>query len=266
VVVSAKPIETATAQGVAATLSVPTTGFVVASEAGSDRPAPVRFFTPQQEIDACGHVTIAIATALVEHGVWEWSSEVAISCRGGEYRLQLNDGQVEMEQRLQVREPAAVDWADVVAALGVSGASNLPLAISGTGLRHLIVPAAGVDDLAALRLERERIAALASRVGVDTICVFASTGHAGHFRVRDLCAGIGAVEEPASGTTSAALAFYLADHDLLTRPEVVIEQGIEMARPSRIEVLVEAADRVVVRGRAHKLLAGELELDVERNW
>jgi len=61
----AEPIPAAAAQSLAALLSVPTTGFVLIDEAAAAGSASVRFFTPQREIDACGHVTIAIATALI---------------------------------------------------------------------------------------------------------------------------------------------------------------------------------------------------------
>jgi peroxiredoxin len=40
----------------------------------------------------------------------------------------------------------------------------------------------------------------------------------------------------------------------------VIEQGVEMERPSRMEVTVAARDSATVRGRARKLLSGPLEL------
>jgi trans-2,3-dihydro-3-hydroxyanthranilate isomerase len=58
--------------------------------------------------------------------------------------------------------------------------------------------------------------------------------------MRDLCAPIGALEEPASGTTSAALASYLTRHAGIPEPaSVIIEQGVEMGRPSRMEVKVQ---------------------------
>src|SRR5205823_3492402 len=69
VVLSSSPLATAEAQAIAATLSVPTTGFVTEPDV-NERVVDVRFFTPDQEIDACGHVTIAVATALVERGIW----------------------------------------------------------------------------------------------------------------------------------------------------------------------------------------------------
>ncbi|SRR5712691_984769 len=54
-------------QGVTADLGAPTTGFVDLPSARQGR-AEVRFFTPHREIDACGHVTVAIATALAQTG------------------------------------------------------------------------------------------------------------------------------------------------------------------------------------------------------
>jgi trans-2,3-dihydro-3-hydroxyanthranilate isomerase len=260
VVVSPAPLPDPVAQAVAAVLSVPTTGFLVAPEPGTD-PVVVRFFTPEREIDACGHVTIAVAAALVEHGAWAWGDDVTVRAGGGDFPLRLRDGATEIRQQLRLLEPASVGWEDVRATLGpVVRHAELPLAVAGTGLRHLIVPLAGVDELPALEVDAASVATLARVTGVDTICVWAPTGEANRVRVRDLCAAIGALEEPASGTTAAALALYLAEHGELDAPSLVVEQGVEMGRPSRIDVAVDAPHKATVRGRARKLLSGPLEL------
>ena len=85
-------------------------------------------------------------------------------------------------------------------------------------------------------------------------------------RVRDLCAAIGALEEPATGTTAGALALYLAAHAEASG-ELVVEQGIEMGRPSRIDVAILGRQEAVVSGRARCVVSGTLEdagyLDVE---
>jgi predicted PhzF superfamily epimerase YddE/YHI9 len=83
-------------------------------------------------------------------------------------------------------------------------------------------------------------------------------------RVRDFCAAIGALEKPASDTTTADL--YLAAHGALEAPELAIGQGVEMERPSRLEVTVAAPDGATVRGRAPKLLSGPLELRRGDAW
>jgi len=75
-----------------------------------------------------------------------------------------------------------------------------------------------------------------------------------------LCAGIGTIEEAASGTTSGALALYLEQQRQLDGRALVIEQGVEMGRPSRIEVVLAPPDQVTVRGEARKILEGTLVL------
>src|SRR4051794_13869881 len=89
---------------------------------------------------------------------------------------------------------------------------------------------------------------------------WAPTAPANHFHVRDLCAAIGAVEEAASGTTAAALALYLAHSGQHAGDELVVEQGVEMGRPSRIDVRVQPPDGATVHGAARKLLSGTLTL------
>jgi PhzF family phenazine biosynthesis protein len=263
VVLSSKVLAPELAQSVAAVMSVPTTGFAVIDPEGSQQRVDVRFFTPEREIDACGHVTIAIATALVEQGVWHWGGDVVVRARGGEFPLRLRDGNVEMDQGLRVFQPAPLDWAEVEAALGrVRRHSDLPLAVVGTGLRHLLVPLAEVAALAKVALDATRIRDLASQATVDTICVFAPTDRPNRYRVRDLCAAIGAIEEPASGTTSGSLALYLA-HEGHLATELVVEQGLEMGRPSRIDLRIRSPREVTVRGTARKVLSGILELPLD---
>jgi trans-2,3-dihydro-3-hydroxyanthranilate isomerase len=53
VVITTSPLSGTVMQGVAAELAAPTTGFIALGER-PDRRMAARFFTPRQEIDACG--------------------------------------------------------------------------------------------------------------------------------------------------------------------------------------------------------------------
>jgi trans-2,3-dihydro-3-hydroxyanthranilate isomerase len=77
--------------------------------------------------------------------------------------------------------------------------------------------------------------------------------------MRDLCAAIGALEEPASGTTAAALGVYLATNQGGERNHFAIEQGIEMGRPSRLDVTIEQS-HAIVRGAGRKVAYGRVAL------
>lgn len=261
-------------QGVAAELAVPTTGFVDLPSARSGA-AQARFFTPSQEISVCGHVTVAIAVVLAERGIWH-AGPAAVTASGRSYPLVLSrDGsgvQVEMRQQLQHLERLD-GTSGIESLLGQARLSTeLQPVRAGTGLRHLLVPVACVEDLALLAVQADNIASLSDRLDVDTIGVFSLADVSDReveVRMRDLCAGIGATEEPASGTTTGTLAFALADAGVLTpqRPRVRMHMGIEMGRPSRLSVDLDFdGDRAVLArlyGRATRVLTGTLDAPFE---
>ncbi len=270
VVLLQRPASAAWMQGVAAELGAATTGFVDLPTARRGD-AQVRFFTPRQEIDACGHVTVAIATVLVETGTWP-HGRAAVTAAGGRFPLLLTEGddgrtQVEVHQRLlHLERMEQVPGLDTV--LGpATGSRRLPPVLAGTGLRHLLLPVETVADLAALPMVDADVASLSRALKVDTIGVFTLVEEDRdrvRVRMRDLCAGIGASEEPASGTTTGSLSFALADATVLTmdRPHLQVEMGVEMGRPSRLSVTLDFADGrptlARLRGFSDRVLAGEL--------
>jgi len=261
-------------QGVAADLGAPTTGFVDLPSARQGC-AEIRFLTPQQEIDACGHVTVAVATALAETGIWG-PGKAAVQAAGGSYDLLLRDDDhgVIVEMRQQLHDFEVVDPApSLFSILGPDATPDerYPVALASTGLQHMLVPVRGVAALAELPMIASDIAAMSHRFDVDTIAVWAlDAGDQPEVcvRMRDLCAAIGAVEEPASGTTSGALAFALASANVLTpqRPRLVVTMGVEMGRPSQLCVHVEfdgsrpSTARLI--GRSRLVLAGRLVISV----
>src|SRR5262249_13192444 len=185
-----------------------------------------------------------------------------IECAGGSIpiRVSLKHGTplVELQYSVKDRTPAAISVTEVAIALGATRIRNdLPLEIVSTGLQHLIVPVLAAADLSSPRLDAATGAELATRCGADTICVWGS-GRGEDVYVRDLCARIGDLEEPASGTTAAALTAYLANH--MGRRRLQVHQGIEMGRPSLIETVVLEGGTIAIRGRAMRVLRGELML------
>jgi trans-2,3-dihydro-3-hydroxyanthranilate isomerase len=166
-----------------------------------------------------------------------------------------------MTHRLRLLERAEVD-PRVRMTMSSPGVRHggLPPVVAGTGLRHLLVSIAEPAQLPAIELDAKRIRALARTVGVDSVALWAAVHNGDRMRLRDLCAPIGTLEEAASGTTAATLGLYLAAQGWLTRDELVVEQGVEMGRPTRIEARVAALHTVTVRGRACKLLSGDLNL------
>lgn len=82
-----------------------------------------------------------------------------------------------------------------------------------------------------------------------TVQLVVATGHQ-TWRARDPFPWGGVVEDPATGAAAAAFAGYLRVHGRATTGDtLVITQGVEMGRPSRIDVeLLERA--ALISGRA----------------
>jgi len=228
-------------QAIAAELGAPTTGFVDATQTD---PPTLRLFTPRCEIDACGHVSLAVAVHLVERGHWRvadnrWT-RASLGTAGGPLDVRLFRAGSHVRVSLRY-SPTLVGSAErargfIEETLGVHTDRSLAIEILETGLRHLVVGYPSVHALTVLRVADEPVRMLAQSTGVDTICAFSSLGFR-RFRMRDLTTAIGATEEPASGTSSAALAEYSRVHNLFgQRRSVSIEQGVEMGRPSLIDV------------------------------
>jgi PhzF family phenazine biosynthesis protein len=280
VVLDAISLGPETMQKIAAELNAPTTGFVIGYEVGIQPTYLVRYFTPRQEIDLCGHVTIALFTALAANGncqVQREGTRLGLRTSAGELSVLLRLGdnrslQVEMEQNLPYFEtPSALEWGAVQEVLGdVPLHSFLPVEIASTGLRHLIVPFSSYADLSRLNPDFEMIKRLSQLSKVDTVRAFApSAREPSHMRMRDFCSGIGDNEEPASGTTSGALTCYLFRHRFAPADEfgelrVYVEQGVEMGRPSQIEARLTVRDgnvqRVAVQGQAMLVLEGSMRI------
>ena len=72
--------------------------------------------------------------------------------------------------------------------------------------------------------------------------------------------GIGISEDPATGTAAGPLGAYLASRNLISEGVwAVIRQGVEIKRPSRIEVRVRG-EQVEVAGRSVIVAEGTLYL------
>lgn len=284
VVLDAMSLNPGTMQKIASELNAPTTGFVVGYEEDIQPTYQVRYFTPRQEIDLCGHVTIALFTALVDNGNCRVQSEetrLGLKTSAKElsvllYSDEYGDLRVEMEQNQPYFEtPSALECRAVQEALGdVPLHPFLPVEIASTGLRHMIVPFSRYNDLSRLNPDFDAIKKLSQSLKVDTVCAFSQSARAPFsVRMRDFCSGIGADEEPASGTTSGALTCYLFRHgfvpvDVSGEVRVHVEQGVEMGRPSQIEARLTVqggnVQRVAVQGQAVLALEGIIRIPEEK--
>jgi trans-2,3-dihydro-3-hydroxyanthranilate isomerase len=90
--------------------------------------------------------------------------------------------------------------------------------------------------------------------------------HAAKFHARMFPVGMGIVEDPATGSAVAALSGAINQFDALPdgHHPIIIEQGIEMGRPSLIHLHLDVDDGLIanarIGGQAVRVGSGILEL------
>lgn len=163
----------------------------------------------------------------------------------------------EAEQFLGELDPAAV-----LASIGLTpddADQELPAELVATGVPQVLVPVSGPEALSRAKPDAAKVAALlAETTAITVYAAFCDTanGWASARSFFDSPGGI-AEEDPATGSAAGPLMAYLHKHRGLTA--LVIEQGVQMGRPSRLEASMEG-DRPRVGGEVVVLSEGTLHL------
>lgn len=246
--------------------------------------AGVRIFTTARELPFAGHPTVGAAIALAERRLGD-----AVPANGidlvkmleeaiGPVRcaVKLNPGQPAFAEfdlpKLSRRLDVELEQADVGAALGLDpqeiGFENHRVSLWSAGVPFVMVP---VHDLAAAAkaecnaAEWERIAPMGDgMLACAYVYCRGGVNHTAGFHARMFAPGDGVPEDPATGSAVAALSGAIHHYDGLLdgHHALVIEQGVEMGRPSLIHLHIDCAgggvSRVRIGGQAVKVAEGRL--------
>jgi trans-2,3-dihydro-3-hydroxyanthranilate isomerase len=263
----ARGLDDATMQALAREMNLSESTFVLPG--GDDCDARLRIFTPKIELPFAGHPTLGTAAVLAARGAGEESLRLGTAAGVIPVRLTHDPGRPPfgwMRQPLPRHARFASPEA-LLAALGldpVAGAAGRagapPVEVYDNGNQYVYVALDTPAAVAALRPDMARLAAL----GPLLVSVFAPDGPRWRCRVFGPSAGV--PEDPATGSAAGPLAYHLARHGRIGfGDEIVIEQGLELGRPSRLHAraLGSAArlDALEVGGRAVVIGGGELWLD-----
>ena len=257
VVLDALGLDDATMQRIAADVGYSETAFVTDGGPRPGAPTRVRYFSPEREVDFCGHASIATGIALgAAHGL-------------GSYPLMTNVGVVNLEVRteddvviatLESPPTSTVPFdethlAALLASLGWAPTDLHSLytpMVATAGNRHPVLVVDGLPRLADLDYDFAALRGLCLRHDWTTIQLMTPT-LPGRWRARDPFPIGGVMEDPATGAAAAAFGGYLlATGNAEVGHRFTIEQGVEMGRPSHL--YVEILDRTVrVSGTATAL-------------
>jgi PhzF family phenazine biosynthesis protein len=207
----------------------------------ADRAYRVRYFSPLIEVDFCGHATIATSVALAEQ---IGAGPLVFRTNAGDVTIETGPGNATLTSVAPHSRPAsATEVADTLRALrwqSTDLAPAFPVRVAYAGVDHLMVAAASRARLATLDYDFDALASIMRAAGWTTVHLFHADGPR-HFQVREPFPVGGVVEDPATGAAAAAFGGYLRDIGYAESGRITIEQGVDLGRPSRLEVDLDPA-------------------------
>ena len=228
----------------------------------------IRYFTPAEEVDLCGHATIAAFTVLRQTGEIP-AGRYALHTRSGDLAVSVEPEAVWMDMAPpeEGRSFSREEQAELYAAYGLTLADRPeglePQAVS-TGLLDILLPVRDVTVLDRARQDEAEVCRLSERygvVGVHMFCPKAERLWEGAY-CRNFAPLYAIPEEAATGTSNGALTFYLYRRGLISPgTENSFLQGMTMGKPSEILSRLSeesGAVRVRIGGRAVLTLRGEV--------
>jgi trans-2,3-dihydro-3-hydroxyanthranilate isomerase len=237
-------------------------------EVERERGVRVRIFTVEEELPFAGHPTLGTAFSL--RG----------SSNAENVTLDLNVGKVPVKFEQTDGQPIFGEMTQIDPEFGVRHTreavsqstglkiedfdSSFPIQTVSTGVPFTVVPLRSLAVIQGLRIDARRAAEYLEKTG-GKFFYFVSR------ETVDPAAGLHARmifyngEDPATGSAAGCAAAWMVAHGV-TLPEqrVLIEQGVEMRRPSRIFVRASRCDNRVVNvrvgGNAIEVIRGEVFL------
>lgn len=228
------------------------TAFVMDSDCADFK---VKFFTPSDEVDLCGHATIATFYTLFKLDIIRPGNYSQETLAGVLDILVNEDGTIYMTQTLP-EYFGIVDKKEIADSLNIpvdNISSDLPIEVVSTGLRDIIVPVNSLDILFSIDPDFDKISKISKKYGATGYHVFSlDTKYGGRAHSRNFAPLYTIDEESATGTATGALSSYLYKHGKILSEEakdLTFEQGYSMDSPSEIKAILDLMDENIVNVR-----------------
>jgi len=249
-------LDRAVMQDIAREMNFSETTFVTREAAGE---ADVRIFTPGAELPFAGHPTVGTAWVLAQG-----TGSITLNLGAGPVSVRFEEGIGWMTPPpVALGGPFDRESAARLVGLGAEALDPaFPVRFAEVGPKFVLV---GLKDLASLKAAKLDAALHARHLasGHNVQCVFLFTtepyGTDADFASRMFFDAAGPREDPATGSANTAFAAYLKD--LGRAPgRVVVDQGVEMQRPSRL--YLEVGDPIRVGGRTRLVATGRFAAEI----
>ena len=255
-------------QAIAKETNLSETTFVFPRDPQVERGVRVRIFTVEEELPFAGHPTLGTAFALRGDS---GASEITLDLTVGRVpvRFEHNDGQPDFGEMTQI-DPTFGPIHDREAVARATGISvdafdpSLPIQTVSTGVPFTVAPLKSLSIIQNLRINAHAASEYLQSSGSKFFYFVCreTTGPSAGLHARMLFYG---GEDPATGSAAGCAAAWMVQYGVADPEQrVLIEQGVEMRRPSKIFVRASRRDNRVVNvrvgGNAIEVIRGEIFL------
>ncbi|MGB0033258.1 MAG: PhzF family phenazine biosynthesis protein [Candidatus Sulfotelmatobacter sp.] len=257
-------------QSIAQEMNLSETTFILPRNAVTEREEGirVRIFTVQEELPFAGHPTLGTAFALRGQSGAE---KIVLALNVGKVPVHFEDkdGQAAFGEMTQIDPTFGMqhDWEAVARATGLRVQDfddSLPIETVSTGLPYTVTPLKSLAVMQNLQINMGRATEYLAKSAAKFFYFVCreTVDREARLHARMLFYN---GEDPATGSAAGCCAAWMVAHGVGKSDErVLIEQGVEMKRPSRIFVRASRIDNRIVNvrvgGAAVEVMRGEVFL------
>ncbi len=219
----------------------------------------IRYFTPADEVDLCGHATIASFYTLCVEGYISDGNYMNHTL-AGDLNIEIKNGMIYMD----MAEPKEIEVLSdeqkleelyEIMGLKYKKMDFLPKIINA-GLPDIMMPVLNQKELDSISPDFKKLSELSKKYNVTGVHAFCIDDG---IHTRNFAPLYDIDEEAATGTSNGALTYYLYKEDVIKPRDVnEIIQGEKMGRKSIIKTIIYDEHAIKVGGRGKILAKGEL--------
>ncbi|WP_223588855.1 PhzF family phenazine biosynthesis protein [Neobacillus bataviensis] len=262
-------------QKIANELNLPESAFLLPSS-HPNADFKVKYFTPLEEINFCGHATIGLSWLLATKYNWlNKADQIVFETNVGlipvtwikENNQLMSVSMTQVTPKVEEIEINKDTLAQLVGIQSTDLDERYPIKLGYTGNRHLLVP---VKTRRAIDLAEPQLKKLGSmnrehHISTTHLFTFDTNGEFDIY-TRDFAPGIGIDEDPVTGAANGALAGYLVLEGILSNKEphqLKIGQGHAIGRPGILYVTIGSKKNepvIKVAGSAVITIEGKINI------
>jgi trans-2,3-dihydro-3-hydroxyanthranilate isomerase len=270
-------------QALARETNLAETTFILPAEAPEQELAEgvrVRIFTTEEELPFAGHPTLGTASWLhLHHPGLRGAETITLKLKGGPVTVRFRPargdesgvfGTMQQADPVFGQTHAAQEIARVTGIPIADLDTSLPIQTVSTGLPFCIVPVRSLEALARLEVPQAAARSYLAQTDAKFFYVFARAAQesAADYEARmQFYNG----EDPATGSASGCAISYMVRNRLVeSERETILEQGVQILRPSQIFVSASltggVVQRVFVGGRTISVASGSFSLPAHSSF